>query len=84
MTSKFGILEGGAAVCVGVLSGIPKEIISTILDTSFNIFSGILSGMSFPVIFKLQRYIAKANSGKRSFPDFVVSESCLSKLREKE
>src|SRR5271170_1911028 len=54
-----------------------KEIISTILDTSFNIFSGILSGRSFPVSLRLHRYIANANSGKSSLPDFVVSERCL-------
>ena len=80
VNSKFGALDGGGPLA-GALSGIPKDMISTILDTSLDIFSGILSGMSFPVSFRLHRYMASANSGKRSLPDFVVSESCLCKLR---
>lgn len=52
-------------------------MISTMLDTSFAIFSGKLCGKSFPTSLRLHRYIAKANSGKSSWPDFVVSDSTL-------
>ena len=44
------------------------------LETSFLTLSGSTDGRSLPVNFRLQRYIAKANSGKRSCPDFVVSD----------
>ena len=61
---KLGaLLRGGAA---GRSSGTPNEMMSTILETSFNIFSGKLCGNSFPTSFRLQRYMARANSGKRS------------------
>ena len=61
---KLGaLLRGGAA---GRSSGTPNEMMSTILETSFIIFSGKLCGNSFPTSFRLQRYMAKANSGKRS------------------
>jgi hypothetical protein len=43
-------------------------------DTSFVTFSGSVGGRSFPVNFKLQRYMASANSGNNSCPDFVVSD----------
>jgi hypothetical protein len=59
------------------LSGTPKDIISTMLDTSFLIFSGSTSGISFCVNSKLQRYMASANSGKNNWPDFVVSDKTL-------
>lgn len=73
--SKFGaLLRGGGS---GRSSGTPNEIISTMLDTSFAIRSGNVCGRSFPTSFKLQRYMASANSGKSSCPDFVVSESTL-------
>ena len=49
-------------------------MISTILDTSFAIFSGNDDGKDLPTSFRLHRYIARANSGKSSWPDFVVSE----------
>jgi hypothetical protein len=41
-------------------------------------FWGRLEGTDFPVSFKLQRYMARANSGKCSWPDFVVSARVLS------
>ena len=76
---KFGaLLRGGAAA--GRSSGTPNEMISTMLETSFAIFSGRACGKSFPTNFKLQRYMARANSGKRSCPDLVVSERVLAKI----
>ena len=48
---------------------------STIDETSFLTLSGSVIGTSFPVNFRLHRYIASANSGKSSCPDFVVSDS---------
>lgn len=50
-------------------------MMSTMLLTSFLTFSGSVAGSSFPVSLRLQRYIASANSGKRSCPLFVVSAS---------
>ena len=76
MNSKLGILGRGVSLD-GALSGTPKEMMSTMLETSFIILSGILSGRSLPVSLRLHKYIANANSGKRSCPDFVVSERCL-------
>ena len=55
-------------------SGTPKEMISTMLETSFLTLSGKAAGISLPVNFRLHRYIARANSGKSSWPDFVVSD----------
>lgn len=52
---------------------------STILETSFEIFSGNTGGKSFPTSRRLHRYMARANSGKRSWPDFVVSDRTLNK-----
>ena len=75
-SSKFGALPRGVGR-LGCSSGIPKEIISTILETSFRIRSGRELGKSFPVSLRLHRYIARANSGKRSCPDFVVSDKVL-------
>lgn len=49
-------------------------MMSTMLDTSFLIFSGRTDGKDVPVNFKLQRYMAKANSGNSSCPDLVVSD----------
>lgn len=76
--SKLGALVRGGAD--GLSSGTPKDIMSTILDTSFAIFSGRLAGSCLPTSLRLQRYMARANSGKRSWPDFVVSESTLNSL----
>ena len=64
----------------GLSSGTPKDIMSTMLETSFAIFSGRLGGSCLPTSLRLQRYMARANSGKRSWPDFVVSESTLDDL----
>lgn len=50
---------------------------STMLETSFLTLSGSDVGRLFPVSARLHRYIAKANSGKRSWPDFVVSANAL-------
>ena len=73
--SKFGaFVLGGSSGCV---SGTPKEIMSTILETSFLIFSGRTVGISLPVNRRLQRYMAKANSGKNKSPDLVVSDNTL-------
>ena len=59
-------------------SATPNEIMSTMLETSFLTRSGSELGRSLPVNFRLHRYMARANSGKRSWPDLVVSESVLS------
>jgi hypothetical protein len=59
-------------------SGTPKEIMSTMLETSFLTRSGRELGISLPVNLKLHRYIARANSGNRSCPDLVVSDRVLS------
>lgn len=73
--SKLGafVRAGGG----GAESGTPKEMISTILDTSFLTTSGSAGGIFFPWRLRLQRYIANANSGKSNCPDLVVSASCL-------
>ena len=74
-TSKLGaLLRGGAC---GRSSGTPNDIISTMLDTSFAIRSGRTCGRSLPVSLRLQRYMARANSGNSNWPDFVVSERTL-------
>ena len=62
---------------LGPSSAMLKDMMSTILETSFLTRSGKLFGSSLPVNFKLQRYMARANSGKRSMPDLVVSQSVL-------
>ena len=72
--SNFGALLGGAGLSV---SGTPKEMMSTMLETSFLMRSGRTSGNSFFVNRRLQRYIARANSGKKRDPDLVVSDSTL-------
>ena len=54
-----------------------KLMMPTILDTSFFTLSGSEAGRGLPTSFRLQRYIAKANSGKCSSPDRVVSASVL-------
>ena len=72
---KSGAFVRGGAV--GLSSGTPNEIMSTMLPTSFAIFSGSAAGRSFPTSLRLHRYIARANSGKRSCPDLVVSERTL-------
>lgn len=73
--SKLGAFDLGGAW--GRSSGTPNEMISTILETSFEIFSGNIGGKSFPTSRRLHRYMARANSGKRSWPDFVVSDRTL-------
>lgn len=50
-------------------------MMSTILLTSFLTFSGREAGRSLFVSLRLHRYMASANSGKSSCPDFVVSDS---------
>lgn len=76
--SKLGAFVRGGAD--GRSSGTPKDIISTMLDTSLAIFSGRLGGSCFPTSLRLQRYMARANSGNRSRPDLVVSERTLESL----
>jgi hypothetical protein len=69
-------MVGGVAVLV-LISGAEEELapgalssatlklmISTMLETSFLMFSGRLGGSCLPVSFKLHRYMASANSGK--------------------
>ena len=73
--SKSGALEEGIAR--GLSSGTRNEMMSTMLETSFLTFSGSTDGRSLPVSLRLHRYMAKANSGKRSWPDFVVSARIL-------
>lgn len=58
-------------------SGIEKDMMSTMLDTSFLTFSGKVAGRSLPLSFRLHKYIERANSGKSSWPDLVVSERVL-------
>lgn len=70
--SKLGTLVRGGGW--GVSSTTLNEIMSTMLDTSFFIFSGSSGGSDFPVRLRLHRYMANANSGKRSCPDLVVSD----------
>jgi hypothetical protein len=73
-------LKSGAFVLAGACgasSSTAKLIISTILETSFFIFSGRVEGSCFPTSFRLHRYIARANSGKCSCPDRVVSARVL-------
>lgn len=80
MFSNIGASKFGTFVLVtgsGCVSGTWNEIISTMLDTSFLILSGSTVGRSLPVIFKLHKYIAKANSGKNSLPDLVESDKIL-------
>lgn len=55
----------------------PNEIMSTMLETSFLTRSGRELGRSFPVSLRLHKYMARANSGKRSWPDLVVSARVL-------
>lgn len=75
-SSNFGaLLAGGGRL--GWSSGTPKEMISTMLETSFLTRSGRVFGRSLPVNRRLHRYIARANSGKSSCPDLVVSERVL-------
>ena len=73
---NFGALLAG----VGRLdesSPTPNDMISTILETSFLTRSGREFGRSLPVNLRLQRYMASANSGNRSWPDLVVSDKVL-------
>jgi hypothetical protein len=75
------MLKSGAFV-VGVddsvlSSATAKFIISTILETSFLILSGSTEGKDLPTSFKLQRYMASANSGNSSCPERVVSARVL-------
>ena len=63
-------------------SAMPNEMISTMLDTSFLTRSGNAFGRSLPVNLRLHRYMARANSGKRSCPDLVVSDKVLSLLEQ--
>lgn len=70
--SKLGTLLRGAGP--GCVSGTSKEIMSTILETSFLMVSGRVAGISRPVRRKLHRYMANANSGKNSCPDLVESD----------
>ena len=74
-SEKFGTLLLADAVVDS--SGIAKDIMSTMLETSFLTFSGILFGRPFPFRAMLHKYIASANSGKSSMPDLVVSASVL-------
>lgn len=73
--SKFGTFVRGGGC--GRSSGTEKDMISTMLETSFAILSGKLFGRSLFVSRKLQRYIANANSGKNNRPDLVVSDKTL-------
>ena len=61
----------------GLSSGTLKEMISTMLDTSFFKCSGNVDGRLWPFSLRLQRYIARANSGKSNCPDLVVSDNVL-------
>ncbi len=64
---KSGALPAGAELLAPAFSSATlKLMISTMLDTSFLIFSGRPGGKDLPVSFRLQRYIASANSGKCS------------------
>ena len=72
--SKFGTFDRDGTAG-GASSTAPNEMISTILNTSFLTFSGSDVGRGFPVNLRLHKYIARANSGNKSCPDFVVSDS---------
>lgn len=75
-------MDGGDAADEreGAVSAALKEMMSTMLDTSFLICSGRDDGKLFPFMRKLQRYMASANSGNMRWPDLVVSASTLLKL----
>lgn len=60
------VLISGTGVLLPPSSATLKLMISTMLDTSFLTFSGRDGGSCLPVSFKLQRYMASANSGKYS------------------
>ena len=74
---KSGALLAGAEPPPACSSAMLKLIMSTMLDTSFLTFSGRDDGRDLPVSFRLQRYMARANSGKCSWPARVVSERVL-------
>src|SRR5690242_15429864 len=76
----LGRLERAGAA--GASSGTPNDMISTMLETSFLMRSGREVGTACPFSFRLQRYIASANSGKRSWPDLVVSDRVLDGLTD--
>lgn len=73
---KFGALDAGAEPDPASSARL-KLMISTMLETSFLMFSGRTVGSCFPVIFRLHRYIARANSGKCNWPERVVSANVL-------
>lgn len=73
--SKLGtFVRCGVAEAVSIA---PKEMMSTMLETSFLTCSGRVEGKLLPFIRRLHKYIASANSGNMSCPDLVVSESTL-------
>lgn len=72
---KFGALDAGALDPAS--SARLKLMMSTMLETSFLIFSGKTVGSCFPVILRLHRYMARANSGKCNWPERVVSANVL-------
>ena len=82
MTEKSGILVRVDAGSEGLVSGTPNDMISTILETSLAILSGSTFGNVFPSSRKLHKYIARANSGNSSWPDFVVSARFLNRFLE--
>lgn len=61
-TVKSGALV--AELALALSSAMLKLMISTMLDTSFFMFSGSEEGRDLPFILRLQRYMARANSGK--------------------
>ena len=63
---KSGAFVAGAELELAASSATLKLMISTMLDTSFLMFSGSELGRDFPVSFRLHRYMARANSGKCS------------------
>ncbi|KAJ6259956.1 LOW QUALITY PROTEIN: hypothetical protein Dda_5600 [Drechslerella dactyloides] len=69
VASNFGTFVRRA--CSGAVSGMAKEMMSTILETSFKIFSGRVVGRPWPDRATLQSHMATANSGNIRWPDFV-------------
>ena len=75
-------IEFGSGISVrgsanGRSTGVANRMLLIKLDTSLYIRLGRVAGRSLPEISKLHKYRARANSGKRRYPDFVVSESSL-------
>ena len=81
--TKLGaLLAAVGSVLLTPSSAMLKLMMSTMLETSFLILLGSVDGNDLPVSFMLQRYIARANSGKCNWPDRVVSARVLQTIKD--